>query len=206
MRSSIFASETDHAAEARWRLERVVWLGAQPDSGSPFSKLPNETVHHLLDLLWRGSPFAPAGRDLDDGFSVRFPRVMSLQAVVAQLPPDEPRMLLLKLAGEVAVRPLVWLPDAASVRRKMVFAPIPDIFIESLAGSFHNNQARCERVGPVGEGERATARALYGTLAGLMQRRINLNEEHLGRYMRSATDPADPLFWAHQVTARANAD
>ena len=99
-------------------------------------------------------------------------------------------MLLLKLAGEVAVRPLVWLPDAASVRRKMVFAPIPDIFIESLAGSFHNNQARCERVGPVGEGERATARALYGTLAGLMQRRINLNEEHLGRYMRSATDPA----------------
>ena len=40
LRAALFGSEDDLAAAARWRSERLLWLGAQPQSGSLLSTQP----------------------------------------------------------------------------------------------------------------------------------------------------------------------
>jgi len=42
------------------------------------------------------------------------------------LPPDVPAVLLCALRHVRGIRPVVSLPDGATVRSRMLFAPIPD--------------------------------------------------------------------------------
>ena len=185
--TSSFGSETDYAAAARWQTERLLWLGARPSSSdSLLSKLPPEVVRQVADALWKGSELdmrcAPKC-----GPRVRFPRRVTLAQAVGALSADSPCLLLLKMSGDASVRPVVWIPDGAQeprlmtaaaldakslLRRKMLFAPLPDYLLETIEHYFRQL-------------ERSS-----GSPAPKMQRRINLNEEDLPKYLAHVTTAA----------------
>jgi hypothetical protein len=98
-----------------------------------------------------------------------------------------PCLLLLKMSGDASVRPVVWIPDGAQeprlmtaaaldakslLRRKMLFAPLPDYLLETIEHYFRQL-------------ERSS-----GSPAPKMQRRINLNEEDLPKYLAHVTTAA----------------
>lgn len=157
--TTVFASESARlwAREARWRVERLLWCAAH-DKGSAFASLPPEVVRAIAGHMWQDSPYSTQALE---GPSARFPRAGALTEIIDALDPQTPCLLLLKLGGEASVRPLVWLPDEAAVRRKMSFARIPDVLL----------------------------RALEHSLGDRLCRRANLNEDHIERYMRNVCQP-----------------
>ena len=64
--TTLFGSETEHAAAARWQTERLLWLALRPDSPSALSILPAELLKAIVTHVWSGSEY-DLRRSLDEG-------------------------------------------------------------------------------------------------------------------------------------------
>ena len=71
---------------------------------------------------------------LDDGPNVVWPRQATLEVVASDLPDQDVAVLLCAIRGERGIRPIISLPDRASVRKRMTFASVPDHLLR-LVGS-----------------------------------------------------------------------